>query len=170
MQQTWKGWEEVLRIREQFPKGTKIVLDQMGPDPCPVEPGTKGTVLMVDDIGTVHCVFENGRQLGLVVDEDRFHIDALISKIKPEWKRNCLCLGSEDFHALLKEIYPDVKEIVVHYDLDGLWVSSDADDEWGPADEELCEKIGGHLGVNVTSMHIDDCDETGIWIVYKKGA
>ena len=164
--QTWKSRGEVEKIRETYPAGTTIVLDRCRSNFMEPEDSMSGKVINVDDIGVVHCVFENGSRLGLIVGMDRFHIAAPIGKIKPEWRRNCLCLGSEDFHALLKEIYPDVKEIVVHYDLDGLWVSSDADDEWGPNDEELCEKIGGHLGVNVTSMHIDDCDETGIWIVY----
>ena len=60
-------------IKRRFPEGTRIVLDQMGDDPHPIEPGTKGTVILVDDIGTVHCTFDNGRQLGLVPGEDSFH-------------------------------------------------------------------------------------------------
>ncbi len=125
-------------------------------------------LLDVDDIGMIHVLFENGSQLGLLVGMDKFHIETEAVFVKPEWKRSCYCLDSMDFHALLKGIYPDVKAIVVHYDMDGLWVSSDADDEWGPADKELCEKIGQYLGVRVTSIHIDDCDEPGIWIVYTK--
>ena len=65
--------EYVESLKRRFPDGTRIVLDQMGDDPCPIESGTKGTVLHVDDIGTVHCVFDNGRQLGLVPGEDSFH-------------------------------------------------------------------------------------------------
>jgi len=65
--------EYVESLKRRFPVGTKIVLDRMGDDPRPIEPGTKGTVIAVDDIGTVHCSFENGRQLGLVPGEDSFH-------------------------------------------------------------------------------------------------
>ena len=65
--------EYVNSVKERFPEGTHIVLDYMGDDPRPIEPGTKGVVLHVDDIGTVHCMFENGRQLGLVPGEDAFH-------------------------------------------------------------------------------------------------
>ena len=64
----------VKRMKEQYPAGTRIVLDQMGDDPRPIPPGTKGTVRIVDDIGTVHCDFDNGRRLGLVPGEDTFHI------------------------------------------------------------------------------------------------
>ena len=44
--------EYVESIKERFPEGTHIVLDHMGNDPRPIEPGTKGIVIHVDDIGT----------------------------------------------------------------------------------------------------------------------
>lgn len=65
--------ELVRRMKDQYPAGTRIVLDQMGDDPRPIPPGTKGTVRVVDDMGTVHCAFDNGRYLGLVPGEDTFH-------------------------------------------------------------------------------------------------
>lgn len=64
----------VRKMKETYPAGTRIVLDHMGYDPRPIEPGTKGTVRHVDDMGTVHCDFDNGRRLGLVPGEDSFHI------------------------------------------------------------------------------------------------
>lgn len=63
----------VRNLKERYPAGTRIVLDYMGDDPHPIDPGTKGTVRSVDDIGTVHCNFDNGRSLGLVPGEDSFH-------------------------------------------------------------------------------------------------
>jgi len=66
--------EEIVNdIKERYPEGTRIVLDYMGEDPHPIEPGTRGTVRHVDDIGTVHVDFDNGRRLGLVPGEDSFH-------------------------------------------------------------------------------------------------
>ena len=65
---------EVQRIKDQYPVGTRIVVDYMD-DPRPIAPGTKGTVRVVDDMGTVHCDFDNGRRLGLIPGEDSFHID-----------------------------------------------------------------------------------------------
>jgi hypothetical protein len=62
-------------MKETYPAETRIVLDFMGDDPRPIEPGTKGTVRIVDDMGTVHCDFDNGRRLGLVPGEDSFHVD-----------------------------------------------------------------------------------------------
>ena len=66
--------DEVNRLRERYPVGTKIVLDHMSNDPHPIPDGMKGTVRHVDDAGTVHCAFENGRLLGLIPGEDSFHI------------------------------------------------------------------------------------------------
>ena len=66
--------EEIVNdIKERYHEGTRIVLDYMGEDPHPIEPGTRGTVRHVDDIGTVHVDFDNGRRLGLVPGEDSFH-------------------------------------------------------------------------------------------------
>ena len=64
----------VKRMKDTYKPGTRIQLDFMGDAPRPIPPGTKGTVRVVDDMGTVHCNFDNGRQLGLIPDEDVFHI------------------------------------------------------------------------------------------------
>ena len=60
------------RYKQDYPKGTRVLLLSMGNDPRPVEDNTRGTVMAVDDIGTVHCKFDNGRQLGLIPGEDSF--------------------------------------------------------------------------------------------------
>lgn len=90
-------------------------------------------------------------------------------KINNRWKRQCLLLGAEEFEGLIKEIYPGMQPIC-HYDLDGLWVASDTDDDFGPTDREFCQDVGKHLGINVTSIHIDDCDLPGVWICYTEAA
>lgn len=59
--------------KEHYPRGTRVQLDSMGDDPCPVESGTKGTVVAVDDEGTLHCEFDNGRSLGICPEVDSFH-------------------------------------------------------------------------------------------------
>lgn len=45
--------EQVERLRQQYPKGTKICCDYMSDDPRPIPPGTIGEVVGVDDAGKV---------------------------------------------------------------------------------------------------------------------
>lgn len=69
----WDRLRKIAQIyKEKYPPGTRVVLLNMGNDPCPIESGTRGTVRVVDDIGTIHCDFDNGRSLGMVPGEDSF--------------------------------------------------------------------------------------------------
>lgn len=61
------------RLKVEYPQGTRIELEQMGSDPRPIESGMRGTVDHVDDLATIHCTFDNGRRLGIIYDEDKFH-------------------------------------------------------------------------------------------------
>ncbi len=65
---------EVKKIKEQYPKGTRIELISMNDPYSSIEPGAKGTVENVDDIGTLHMKWDNGRTLGVVPGEDSFKV------------------------------------------------------------------------------------------------
>ncbi len=68
----WPTHEEVQRIKDQYPPGTRIRLNSMSDPWSPVPDGTEGTVDMVDDIGQIHMKWDNGRTLALVPGEDSF--------------------------------------------------------------------------------------------------
>jgi hypothetical protein len=72
MERIPKGWQDFLR--EQFPEGSRIRLREMKNAPCPVEPGSMGTLLHIDDAGIFHVQFDNGRELGVALGEDRFTV------------------------------------------------------------------------------------------------
>ena len=66
-------WVEFLR--EQFPKGSRIELKEVGnTDACPIAPGSKGTLDQIDDIGTFDVQWDNGMYLGVVIGQDRFTV------------------------------------------------------------------------------------------------
>lgn len=61
----------VEKIREMYPEGTQIILQEMrGESQMPY--GLKGTVKFVDDAGQIHMSWENGSSLALNIDEDTF--------------------------------------------------------------------------------------------------
>ena len=70
----WPTHEEVQRIKDRYPPGTRIRLNSMSDPWSPVPEGTEGTVDMVDDIGQLHMKWDNGRTLALVPGEDLFSV------------------------------------------------------------------------------------------------
>lgn len=64
--------KQVERIKEKYPKGTRIELSSTMDDIQGVEKGIKGIVVGVDDMGTIHMKWDNGRGLGLIPGEDNF--------------------------------------------------------------------------------------------------
>lgn len=54
-------------------KGKRIVCLHMY-DPHPIEPNTLGTIQFIDDAGVIHVLWDNGRTLGIVPDEDNYEI------------------------------------------------------------------------------------------------
>lgn len=64
--------EQAKFYKENYPKGTRIMLLSMGEDIHRIPDHTRGTVKCVDDTGTLHCSFDNGHSLGIIPGEDRF--------------------------------------------------------------------------------------------------
>lgn len=58
-----------LRLKEQYPPGTRVELIDMN-DSHAVPPGTRGTVMTVDDMATIHPIWDNGSTLGVAYGED----------------------------------------------------------------------------------------------------
>lgn len=85
-------------------------------------------------------------------------------EINPNWMKKCLCLPAKNFETACKTA-TGRDDLGFHYDLDGLWIEGD-DDKEEITDETLNKIFSDLFGINVTSIHIDDCDLTGVWIVY----
>lgn len=61
--------DEVKYLREQFPTGTRVELEEMDDAQAPPI-GTKGTVCNVDDIGSLIVSWDNGSRLNVVFGVD----------------------------------------------------------------------------------------------------
>lgn len=70
--------QEVNRIKNHYPPGTRIELIAMNDPYDPVPSGTRGTVEHVDDEGQLHMKWDNGRTLAAVPGVDSFR------KLTPE--------------------------------------------------------------------------------------
>ena len=74
--------ETIKRLRQEYPPGTRIVLESMN-DPHAPPPGTKGTVVYVDDLGSIGMKWDNGSSLSLMPSLDSFSKDS-----QPQKKRS----------------------------------------------------------------------------------
>ena len=64
--------QQVELTRQNYPPGTRIVLNCMNDAFAPVESGTRGTVRYVDDAGQLGVAWDNGRRLSLIPGVDSF--------------------------------------------------------------------------------------------------
>ena len=74
--------ETINRLRQEYPPGTRIVLESMN-DPHAPPPGTKGTGVYVDDMGQIGMKWDNGSSLSLMPGLDSFSKDS-----QPQKKRS----------------------------------------------------------------------------------
>lgn len=63
--------EVLKRLREQYPKDTRVELIEMNDPYRYMPPGLKGTVDHVDDAGGIHVNWENGSSLAALHGIDR---------------------------------------------------------------------------------------------------
>lgn len=67
---TFPSKETVARVRAEFPKGTRVILEKMDDFQAPPI-GTAGTVYGVDDTASLLVKWDNGSGLNVVYGEDR---------------------------------------------------------------------------------------------------
>lgn len=64
--------EQVAKLREEYPEGTRVMLLKMDDPYTQLKKGDMGNVLHVDDAGQIHMIWDNGSSLALVPGEDEF--------------------------------------------------------------------------------------------------
>ncbi len=76
--------EQIARLRDQYPKGTRVELVWMD-DPQAPPIGTHGTCLGVDAIGSLQVAWDNGSYLNVAFGEDIIRrIPAMIDTVKEQ--------------------------------------------------------------------------------------
>ncbi|MFI3226537.1 MAG: DUF3846 domain-containing protein [Clostridia bacterium] len=62
-------------ISKSYPKGSRIMVDNMEDPYSPIPSGTTATVDFIDDAGQLHCTYDGiNSSLALISNEDSFHI------------------------------------------------------------------------------------------------
>lgn len=77
--------------------------------------------------------------------------------------KKCIILQEEEYSNIIKELFG--KDTSVDYDIDGIYISNDnfPNLEY----DEVYKRLSSYFDVQVTSVHMDDEDYTGIWVCYK---
>lgn len=65
--------EVLAKLREEYPPGTKVVLDEMNDAYRKMPAGMTGEVLFIDDAGGAHIAWANGSTLAAIHGIDSFH-------------------------------------------------------------------------------------------------
>ena len=74
--------QTVERLRREFPKGCRIVLDVMDDPYTHIQPGAQGTCEGVDDAGNILCRWDCGSSLSVAYGADRAHRVASEREVK----------------------------------------------------------------------------------------
>jgi hypothetical protein len=65
--------EKLEIMRKRYPAGTRIELMSMNDSQAPPK-GTKGTIEGIDDIGSILVSWDNGSNLNLIYEIDKFKV------------------------------------------------------------------------------------------------
>ena len=87
-----------------------------------------------------------------------------MKNVKENQLKKCIFMITEDFKEVFVNVFgeydEDTNEVDVEFDYDGIYFC-------GISNEDVYTKLSEYFDINITSIHIDDCDTIGVWIVYK---
>lgn len=87
-----------------------------------------------------------------------------MKNVRKDKKKTCIFLETAELYRIFKEIF----EYPVIIDIDYEGISFENEDGDSIPDEVIFKKLEEYFDISqITSIHIDNCDVTGIWIVYK---
>ena len=90
-----------------------------------------------------------------------------MKNVKENQLKKCIFMGTDEFDTIIKKLFGKTTE--VEFTLEGMWIGEPNDDCCEIPFEDISEKLAEYFDVkNITSVHMDDCDEIGVWICYKE--
>lgn len=88
-----------------------------------------------------------------------------MKNVRENQLKKCILLTTEELEKLMSEIFET--KVIVHCSLEGAWYETPLKD-LDIDDDTLCTELSKYFDVNVTSIHIDDCEYIGVWVCYKE--
>ena len=87
-----------------------------------------------------------------------------MQNVRKSQLKKCIFLTIDEFREVVTKFFGD--DTTVEAGWDGIYLEANED---ALCTSEVLAGLAKHFGVNeVTSYHIDDFEEIGVWIVYKE--
>ena len=140
--------EEVEKVRQDYPPGTKVILHEMRGEPQ-MPPGLRGEVRHVDDAGQIHVHWENGSTLALTREDDFTKVDTLRVIVCRPTERAEVIEISDDLRSMQEVVGGMIEEYQPFYD---------AEDERVKDVAIVCNDEGKFNGSRMNRTVYDDQD------------
>ena len=85
-----------------------------------------------------------------------------MKNVKENQLKKCIFMETEEFNGIIKRVFGE--EFEADFGLDGISVWSRAE---GLSEKEINEGLSKYFDVTITSVHVDDFDDMGVWICYR---
>ena len=89
-----------------------------------------------------------------------------MKNISPFSLKKCIFMEATEYEQLIRKVLN--MNIKLQVELDGIWYEDQDDKELDISNELVMNALSNYFDVNITSIHIDDCDIIGVWICYKE--
>lgn len=86
-----------------------------------------------------------------------------MKNVRPDQLKKVIFLTQTGLEVALSKVLQET--VTANVSLYGLDVCTEDD---GVDDRAICDALSKHFDVQVTSIHIDDCDHVGVWVVYEE--
>ncbi len=86
-----------------------------------------------------------------------------MKNVKDYQLKKCILMETEEFDRIVKSVFGN--EYDAEFSMEGIIVNKEFE---SLSDDELNEGLSKYFDTAVTSVHVDDCDNIGVWIVYKE--